>query len=205
MTMRRFLTTLTVLCTLALIAYTAPWVIGKGVSMTFGAYDFAEWTSLHPASHAQNPTLLTPLLLRMPLGLLAVALAFGASHAATRRRVLLAVLIVVAAAALFPPLEFITVARDDPNFRQQATLSALTLVFGLIGVGGLARRFSRWIGAALAVVAAVAAVIGLVQGVALLQGFSVPATASSFGPLFALLCVGTAIVLSLSKVREAVP
>ncbi len=181
----------------ALIAYTLPWVTGSGAAMTYGAYDFAEWTSLHPASHAQTPTLLTPLLLRLPLALLALALAFGASdHASMRRRLLLGILVILTAIALFPPLEFITVARDDPNFRQQGLLAAVTLIVGLVGVGGLVRRYSGWIGAVLAVLAAISGLVGLAQGLTLLQGFAVPASIGLPGPLFALACAALAFTLS---------
>ncbi len=206
MTERQSLTVLTTLFVLALIAYTLPWVVGKGAAMTYGAYDFAEWTSLHPASHAQNPTLLTPLLLRLPLALLVVALVFGTSYrASTRHRLFLGGLVIVTAIALFPPLEFMTVARDDPNFRQQAMLSGLTLIVGLVAVSGITRRVSRWIGAALALVAALAGLIGLAQGFALLQGFHVPVTLSAFGPLFAVLSVGTALITCLARPLDSSP
>lgn len=200
---RRSLSLLVVLFVLALITYTLPWVTGKGPALTFGAYDFAEWTSLHPASHAQNPTLLTPLLLRLPLALLTLALAFGAARgASSRRRLILGLLAVVMAAALFPPLEFVTVAREDPNFRQQALLAGLTLVVGLIGVSSVVGRWGRWIGAALAVMAAVAGMIGLAQGFGLIQGFEVPISISAPGPLFAVVCVALAFTLSRTNAPQ---
>ena len=52
---------------LLLIAYALPWMMTPTIAgLTNGAYDLAEWTSIHPAVRA-DPLLLTPLLLRLPL------------------------------------------------------------------------------------------------------------------------------------------
>ena len=45
--------------------------------LKFGAYDLAEWTSLHPSVRSGNPALLTALLLRVPLACLGLIICMG--------------------------------------------------------------------------------------------------------------------------------
>ena len=193
---------LAVLFVLALVAYTLPWIAGSGVGLTFGGYDLAEWTSLHPAVHAQTPPFLTTLLLRLPAACAALALVFAGCQDMSRpRRWLLGAVTVLTAVALLPPFEILTVAREDPNYRQQALLAAVTLVAGLIGASGWARRAGRWIGLALAVLAGAAAVAGLALGYELLAAFKLSVRLGVGGPLFVVLCALMALWLGLNDRR----
>ena len=47
----------------SLIAYILPWVNTRATGLTLGAYDLAEWASLHPASIQLLPSLLIRLQL----------------------------------------------------------------------------------------------------------------------------------------------
>lgn len=125
------------------IFYFAPWSSHTATSLTFGAYDLAEWTSLHPSVRFVEPVLQTTLSLRLPPVLLIIvfALAGGVPRFSWMWWFSLAV-VLVGALALMPPLEFFA-ATDDPNYRQQALLTVMALSGGLIALSGLVMRV-RW-------------------------------------------------------------
>lgn len=127
---------------LAVLGYILPWGWHPAASLSPGAYDLAEWTTLHPAARSSFPPLLPSLLLRASLGVLAMLFALDVveqNRALLRGAASLAALTL--ALSLFPPVEFFTIARGDPNYQQQFALGLLTLllVVGLLGRGG---RFS---------------------------------------------------------------
>jgi hypothetical protein len=158
----------------ALIAYSLPWVVAPGVSLTFGGYDLAEWASLHPEVRA-NPLLLTSLLLRLQPCLLALMVAFGAA-APTRTRWwwMRAVVVVIIAIALLPPLEFFSVARDDMNYRQQFAIALVTLLGGIAGLSGRFSRYHRVIVVGIATIGFVTTLVGLIQANHLMSAFQLP-------------------------------
>ncbi len=120
------------LIAILLTAYALPWIVGAASALTFGAYDLAEWTSLNPTVREGNPPLVTTFWLRLPLaciGLLAAVQAWQARSAGWRLAFALIALLLIA--AQLPPLEFLTSASGDPNYRQQFSLAAVTLVGGL--------------------------------------------------------------------------
>jgi len=128
------LTLLVLLAAYALL----PWAVHKTVALTGNAYDLAEWMSIHPAVRAES-LLLTPLLLRLPLVCIAWWEALfqgrvGAGYIPPVQRhfpPLRIAIVILIAIALLPPFEFLTSARDDPNYQQQALLAALALIGGL--------------------------------------------------------------------------
>ncbi len=153
---------------LILALYALPWLINPPASLSPNAYDLAEWTSLHYLVRTETPMLLTPLLLRLPLACVGLLIAFS-----QRRGWLPMVLVLLIVVALLPPLEFIK-QTGDPNYRQQAALAVITLIGGAVGVSQLWPRARHWIAAGIALIGAVASLIGLLQGYQLMRGFDLP-------------------------------
>ncbi len=168
---------------LMLLFYLFPWVINPGVSLSLGGYDLAEWASLHPAVRDTAPTLLTSLLLRLPLTCLALLIAF------TVRSGLLPVMIVlIAALGLLPPPEFIK-ATNDPNYRQQAALAFFTLIGSAIALSGRLARLHPWIAAAIGLLGAISSILGLLQSYNLMRDLNLPTQIGAGGALLALMFV----------------
>jgi hypothetical protein len=166
-----------------LLFYLFPWLVNPGVSLSLNAYDLAEWASLHPAVRNATPTLLTSLLLRLPLACLALLIAFT-----TRRGLFPALIVLIAALALLPPPEFIK-ALDDPNYRQQAALALLTLIGGVIGLSEILPRLRHLIAAALGLLGALACIIGLFQSYDLMRDFNLPTQIGMGGALLTLIFI----------------
>lgn len=157
------------LIVLALVGYSLPWVVTPGVSTSLGAYDLAEWASLHPAARGAALPLVASFVLRLPLALLALIISVAGERAGSRWVRGLGVLVLTA--ALLPPLEFFTQYRDDSNYRQQFGLALLTLIGSLIGLN---RRLSGWAGwliSGLALLGVVASLWGAGQAYGLLADF----------------------------------
>lgn len=182
---------------LMLSLYLLPWVVNPSASLTPNGYDLAEWASVHPAVQVQTPMLLTSLLLRLPLACLALLVAFGA-----RRGVLPALIVLIAAAELLPPPEFI-LATGDPNYRQKAALALLTLVGGALGWGEILPRYRRWIAAGIALVGALASVLGLAQGYSLMRSLELPTQIGAGAVGMAAAFGIVAFAFSLDEIRRA--
>jgi len=178
----------------ALILYFVPWVDGGSTSLTFGAYDLAEWTSLHPAVRFVEPSLVMTLLLRLVPALLVIGLAAWAS---LRRGSVLwwlsGLTVLAAAGGLLPPFEFIA-NTGDPNYRQQFIVALVALIGGLAAWSGLIGRHSRWITLAAAVGALLCAAIGLAQALTLFEGFRLHTAVRVGGPGVILCGLGLALV-----------
>lgn len=157
---------------LALISYSLPWVVTPGISTSPGAYDLAEWASLHPAARSATPALLTSFLLRLPLALLALIVAIADERTATSWiRVLVAAAL---ALALLPPLEFFTQYQDDPNYRQQFALALLALTGSGAALTGRLRRWNHRLVSGFALTGAVTALWGISLGYQMLLDFQLP-------------------------------
>jgi hypothetical protein len=113
---------LCLLTAFCLVAYSLPWVITPGASLTLNAYDLAEWTGLNPAVRNGSVPLLPTLALRL---LPVLVVVWFSQHTALPRWLRLCVTL-VAAFALLPPLEFFTNGLSDLNFRQQFGLTIFT-------------------------------------------------------------------------------
>lgn len=152
---------------LALISYLLPWVVLPASALTMGGYDLAEWLSLHPAARADS--LLLPLLLRLPLALLAL-LIIAQFH--LPRWLRLAALGIVCI-ALLPPLEFVR-NTSDINYQQQFALAALTLFFGGAVWLFVPTRLHQWLVAALLIGLILCGVLGSLNAVTLMQVYRLP-------------------------------
>lgn len=162
---------LLLLFALLLIAYCLPWVTNPPISLTFGAYDWAEWLSISPLSH---PTRLAPLLLRLQLLFLTWLLALGAYPPLRSAGWWLRALIVVALiAAQLPPFEFLS-QRSDPNYGQQFILAVLSLIGALIGLSGVLWRWRRWLVVLLVGAALFTSLTGVLQGLEIMRRYDLP-------------------------------
>ena len=124
--MKRSILPICALIVLTLTAYSLPWIITPGVSLTLNAYDLAEWTGLNPTVRGGTIPLLPTLALRLIPVLIIVW--FGQVTTLPRWPRLMVTL--MCAVALLPPLEFFTRDLDDPNFRQQFALAIFTVLTG---------------------------------------------------------------------------
>jgi hypothetical protein len=152
-------------------AYCLPWLTNPGSGLSLGAYDLAEWTSLHPAVRSGNPALLTTLLLRLPLACLGLIISIGLLRGKLGFAFLL---IVLTGIALLPPLEFFTQYRDDPNYQQQFFLALFTIATGVLSMAIRPESLIKSLVILLAVVGAGSSLVGLLQGYALLEQFKMP-------------------------------
>jgi hypothetical protein len=154
----------------ALIGYFLPWVLTQASSLSLGAYDLAEWSSLHPVVRQTVPFLWTTLALRVPFAIVGILLATHIRNV-TGSPTLAIIILLVTAIALLPPLEFFTTYRDDPNYRQQFTIILLTLIIGFPTIIGKPKRLQTRTLIGLSVLGVITSVMGLYQANSLLQGF----------------------------------
>jgi hypothetical protein len=159
------------LLVLGCAAYSLPWLTNPGSGLSLGAYDLAEWTSLHPTVRSGNPALLTTLLLRLPLACLGLIISIGF----LREKLGFAVLVIVLTGiALLPPLEFFTQYRDDPNYQQQFFLALFTIATGILSIAIRPEILIKSLVILLVVVGAGSSLAGLLQGYSLLEQFKLP-------------------------------
>lgn len=114
---------------LALIGYMLPWITTPTTPLTLGAYDLAEWASLHPSQPNTTPVLIVPLLLRIQLVIITLTIALSAST--DTLRIFSIIAIVPLSIAQLPPLEFLTIANSNINYQQQFVLATISLVLGV--------------------------------------------------------------------------
>jgi hypothetical protein len=174
-------------------------LINPGSGLSFGAYDLAEWTSLHPAVRNGNPALLTPLLLRVPLACWGLIISLGFLN--TRFGVA-AVIIVLTSIAILPPLEFFTQYRDDPNYQQQFLLALVTLATGITGIAIRSVHVIKPLVIILAFVGAGSSLAGLIQGYRLLEQFKLP-THFGFGGI-SLIAIYVIVALYLLRINKGI-
>jgi hypothetical protein len=189
----RFPALLLLLCLLMLLAYITPWMNSPAVSLSPGGYDLAEWTSLHPTVRAEQPPLLTTLLLRLPLMCIALITAFAPLRTSpTLLKIVSGVLALALMVGQLPPPEFFTSAAGDPNYQQQFTLAFISLVGTLLAWSGLINRVRRLLIILVALGGAAAGLVGVLSAAELLRGFALhaePGAGSWLLALCAVLCV----------------
>jgi hypothetical protein len=172
---------------LTLACYLVPWVVNPGVSLSPGGYDLAEWATIHPAAMAENPPLLTGLLLRLPLVCATLALAFFVTL--TRRsRMYIGIVVILMGIALLPPFEFVD-DRENWNYRQQLALAVVTVLGGILGLTGWLNRLRLLVGSGATIIGAGAALVGLWRALPWMQAFDLPVQVGAGGILTALLLV----------------
>jgi peptidoglycan/LPS O-acetylase OafA/YrhL len=110
------------------------------------SYDLAEWLSLAPAERFASPALLTSLLLRLHLPLLAALWALLTKH--LTRRWIIPLVLIVAFAAL-PPFEFVQ-TPDDANYRQQFFVALIVLACGFLRF--LPHHYTKFVAQAICVI-----------------------------------------------------
>jgi hypothetical protein len=191
-------TRLWLLFLLILTVYLLPWVVSPGVSLSPSGYDLAEWASIHPAAMSENPPLLTPLLLRLPLVSAALSLAYGL-RLDNRNRVLGAAAVVLMSLALLPPFEIVD-DRENWNYRQQLLLAVAVLAGSPFGLTGWLGRFRRGISAVAAIMGLAASLFGLSRAFQWMQDFGLPASIGAGGLLTAVLFVG--LILAQTRIGQ---
>ncbi len=164
-----------ILLILGLIAYTLPWIIGAGASLTFGAFDLAEWASLHPTTRALSPILFTSFLLRMPLVCLAWISAFNAPPYPFKSASwwIYALLCLILVMLSTPPLEFLTIFRDDINYIQQANLTIVAMIGAGIGLSGIFKKYRVYFAIFAGIIGIITSIWGWMNGYALLADFQI--------------------------------
>ncbi|MDX2077446.1 MAG: hypothetical protein SFZ02_13535 [bacterium] len=164
-----------ILILLALVAYTLPWVNGGSASLSFGAFDLAEWASLHPTTRAMSPILLTSFLLRLPLVCFAWIVAFNSPHPPLRSSTwwVYAIICFFLVVLSTPPLEFLTTNRDDINYLQQASLTALGIIGCGIGLSGILKPFRGYVAMGICAIGAISSTWGVILGYNLLAEFQI--------------------------------
>jgi hypothetical protein len=168
---------------LALVSYNLPLVFSVGAGLTFGGYDLAEWSSLHPIVRTSQPFMLTALLLRLPV----VGLAWILAGMPFIPRWARTFAIIGIGIALLPPLEFFTQYRDDPNYQQQMVL-ALLAVSALFPVWRIANasRTGHLIGWLVPLITLISLIIGCQQAHSYMQAFRLPVSIGGSVVLFTL-------------------
>ncbi len=124
---------------LAFLGYTLPWVNHSAAAFSLHAFDLAAWSARHIDEFTQAPTLLTSLLLRGQLLILAALWSGG--QAKKRWPWLLSLLLWV---ALLPPLDALIQQFDNPNHQQLLFLSIAAMILSVWG--GILRggRLAYW-------------------------------------------------------------
>ncbi len=185
-----------------LLAYLSPLVVGPGAALSFGGYDLAEWASLPPDVRTQNPPLVTSFLLRVPLTLLTLFIAFAAPYRRfTAGWLLTGVVVLALVAAQLPPLEYFSVARNDPNYAQQAALAVISLVGAALPLMTQPRAWRSLLGALFAALGAVTVVAGVLSAQALLAAYQIEAVASAAASMTVTLFVVAAVASAIVFVR----
>jgi len=175
---------LLILCAIALVAYTLPWLTNPGLS--FSAYDLAEWVSLHPAVRESALPFLTSLLLRLPLACLGIIIATTIPPKNFGLRLIVVFLISI---ALLPPLEFFTRYQDDPNYRQQLVLALTTFFTGVHSIWSQERKLFKSLTVLIVLIGALSGLTGLIQGYSLMRQFNVPVQIGIGGIIFLTIIV----------------
>ncbi|MCU0497239.1 MAG: hypothetical protein MUF87_07810 [Anaerolineae bacterium] len=177
----------------AFIGYLLPWIVQSSSSLTFGAYDLAEWITLRLPDRPMQVV----LLLRLPPVCIAliIALALARPRFQARWWVALGTVILIAF-ALLPPLEFIN-QRGDVNYGQQFQLAIIALIGGVIGLSGLLHAWRAYLIAILGLISAGVSMIGYLQAVEIVQGLGLNPQLG-FGMI---VFVGASLLLSLYGIR----
>lgn len=166
---------------ITLVACLIPWVNTPSAALNLGAYDLAEWTSLHPTVRQTAPYLWTTFALRLPFATIGILIADYLAHRINRYTSY--TFLVITAAALLPPLEYFTIYRNDINYSQQFQISILILILGVIFFNKRLDKRRPVLLMTLAVIGASASLYGLYQAMKIMSTFEVPVTFGAGGIL----------------------
>lgn len=186
-----------------LIAYTIPWINNPGSGLTLGAFDLAEWASLHPLAYTTTPYMLPSLLLRIHLLWLVWLLAINTPPPTRTLRwwfsASVALLLVI---GQIPPLEFFSVARDNPNYQQQIILTLASLLGGIVALSGRFYVYRALLTLLIAFGGVITSLTGLLHTQSWMQPYSVPTQAGPGGPLMMLVYIGLIAYPLWTMVKE---
>jgi len=133
---------------LAMVCYQMPWFVHQTAGFTMNAFDLAEWASLHPAVRSSSPPMLTSFLLRAPQLVLVFAFVLVTNRLADPcGRWLMRGIAVLPLARFFPPVDFFSSARGDPNYRQMALITGLGVGLAVLAIAlrQVPERGQRWV------------------------------------------------------------
>jgi hypothetical protein len=175
-----------------LVGYVLPWITTQTAPLTLGAYDLAEWTSLHPSQPHTMPVLVVPLLLRIHLVIITLIIALSAHT--DKLRMLAIVAIIPLALGQLPPLEFLTIATDNINYQQQFILATISLIVGLALTIVKPTQFIPQINILLIGIGVISAGVGLQQAQIL---YTMSLQESSFGAGIIVLCLAYLVIATI--------
>lgn len=186
----------------AIIVYNFPWIQNPGNSLSLSAFDFAEWTSLHPASYITSPILLSSLLLRFQLVLFTslVSLNLPAIRF-THQWWLHTLAVILLVIAQIPPLEFISQSSNQ-NYQQQFFLTLLSLVIGIGSFGGWLDPYRSYFVIILCLFGIVTTAVGLSQGNMLMIEFKINTTLGIGGIVLAIIYGVYAAVSAVYLIKQ---
>jgi hypothetical protein len=183
---------------LAVGIYFLPWVIIRNTaSLSMGAYDLAEWASLHPAVRHMAFVPGATLLLRVPLACLTVMATILIARL-TKQTIIRGLFIVTSALALLPPLEFLTSARGDTNYTQQFMIAISTVVIGALCTQKPLFTRAELLISFLAVIAVITGLVGLKMAYDLIRDFNLPSQVGSG----AILLPTMLLTITFIEIRE---
>ena len=159
-----------------IVGVAQPWIVAPAASMTLNATDLAEWASLIPTQRATAPPLLTPLMLRLQLWILALQIGLLAGRG--RAMALSAMAVCLLAVAQLPPFEFVYDA-NNLNYRQQFGLALSSALAGLVLLPFRRRGIQALLMGALAATGIVTSAIGLSQAIGLYASFGLHAASGA--------------------------
>lgn len=185
---------------LGVVCYYLPWYTHTTAGFTMNAFDLAEWTSLHPAVRSSSPPMLTSFLLRAPQWALVAALALAANlWGDLRARWIVRAAALALALRFIPPKDFFTTATSDPNYRQMALLTGLSVfsAAAAVAIARLGPGRQTWLVAGALVAGALAGWIGLSRAGVLLDNFEI---AVQIGPgAFGFSAAAAVVVLAAAR------
>lgn len=182
-----------------LVGYILPWIVTPTAPLTLGAYDLAEWTSVHPSEPHTISVLLVPLLSSEPhtisvlivplllrIHLVIITLIIALAVHTDKVRLLAIIIIIPLSIAQLPPLEFLTIATDNINYQQQFILATISLVAGLVLTIFKSMRFVPHISIILVGIGIIATIAGLQQAQGL---YTMSLQENSLGAGIIVLCL----------------
>lgn len=148
---------------LGVMAYHMVWQTHMVAAFNSNAFDLAEWVSLHPTVRAESPALFTPMLLRLPLILLAGVIVMASSVLqAEKAKWIWRGVALLAVLRLNPPTDFYPWGGGSANDQQLGRLTAfgLAVVLAMI-VGG---RWLRYVWKPATIILLMAGLVTALEG-----------------------------------------
>lgn len=185
---------------IALFAYVIPHVLNPGVSLSLGAYDFAEFLAKRPFDDRGYYTILA---LRGQLLLITALLAFSTHRPYFTahwwaRLVVCGILII----AQLPPLTFIS-NTGDVNQQQQMLLTIGSAILVAIGLSGIFWK-NRWlIRVIIGLIGVITMIYSLNNAINIMQDYALPAHIGFGGValimIYILIAIGSLLAIGLKQ------